>query len=798
MFHCKKCTGSFRSAKLLIDHIRYACSACSLSCPPFFCGEGNCVCYFKSVWSLKRHILSKHSSSEETILSTSSMSQIDPFHLETPVNDADGSVQEYTFEHSVLNFLSQMYRNPQIPRNSVQSITLAVQNLISEYNNILHRSVFENDISFDTVSSNGLMCLKSVNSEYKRFKIFQEQGTLIMPVEITVGTRLDYKHCLGKTLQKQVHCTIQIIPLKDVLMRFFSMKGVLSDTIAHLRRLSNSDSPFTNITQGSVWAQMKNTFNYDPLVLQLPMIVYYDDFESNNPLGSHNVIQKLGGLYVSLPCLPKQYVSLLSNILLFAVFHASDRSTLGNKVVFHNAIEQLNVLQKDGIVVKYNDYDVVLKFRVVCITGDNLGLNGILGFVENFNASYCCRICCASKEERQKYFYEKPELLRTKRTYLDQLSLKESVSITGVKEPCAWLSLKGFDPFENVAVDVLHDYLEGCCRYVMTFVVTYLLHTSSLVRFDILEKRIQSFDFGPDNSSKPVNALCLGTNSKVSVRTSASEMLTLVRYFALIIGDHVPTDDDVWEVFLQLRKVLNLVLTHTVFRDNIPYLENAISELCSGFLTVSKSPLPPKFHFLTHYPRMFLKYGPLTQIWTMRFEAKHKVMKVAARASSNKMNICKTIAIRNQLSLNGLFRDEEPFNFQETGLKRKISTTISLKMKDLFSVSDSFDKTHWSIKWVKINGVLFKEFSVILVDIDVASENPVFAQVINLFVEDSSKKILFYAHQFKTSDFDPHYFAFQVCPTYEPVLVKFDDLYQPAVPHTLSEVQNRLYITSRE
>lgn len=43
--------------------------------------------------------------------------------------------------------------------------------------------------------------------------------------------------------------------------------------------------------------------------IALPLLIYFDDFEVDNPLGSHAGIHKLGGVYVSLPFLPPHYVS---------------------------------------------------------------------------------------------------------------------------------------------------------------------------------------------------------------------------------------------------------------------------------------------------------------------------------------------------------------------------------------------------------------------------------------------------------------------------------------------------------
>lgn len=39
----------------------------------------------------------------------------------------------------------------------------------------------------------------------------------------------------------------------------------------------------------------------------------------------------------------------------------------------------------------------------------------------------------------------------------------------------------------------------------------------------------------------------------------------------------------------------------------------------------------------------------------MRYEAKHRISKISANTSSNRRNICKTLAIKHQLQLNYLF-----------------------------------------------------------------------------------------------------------------------------------------------
>ena len=52
----------------------------------------------------------------------------------------------------------------------------------------------------------------------------------------------------------------------------------------------------------------------------------------------------------------------------------------------------------------------------VCLverTGDNLGLNGILGFVESFTASYSCRQCKVKRKDFSMQLFEITDKLRT-------------------------------------------------------------------------------------------------------------------------------------------------------------------------------------------------------------------------------------------------------------------------------------------------------------------------------------------------------------------------------------------------
>jgi len=88
----------------------------------------------------------------------------------------------------------------------------------------------------------------------------------------------------------------------------------------------------------------------------LSIFLYYSDFEVNNPLGSHTGIQKMEGIYFSIPCIPPEFTAKLENIFLCLLFYSSDRDTYLHENIFHIVVDEINYLQKEGITFEINSF----------------------------------------------------------------------------------------------------------------------------------------------------------------------------------------------------------------------------------------------------------------------------------------------------------------------------------------------------------------------------------------------------------------------------------------------------------
>jgi len=95
---------------------------------------------------------------------------------------------------------------------------------------------------------------------------------------------------------------------------------------------------------------------------------------------------------------------------------------------------------------------------------------------------------------------------------------------------------------------------------------------------------------------------------------SSSEMLCLVRYFGLIVGELIfqtsvlmGINTEVWKLYLMLRQIIDIFCSRKIQPECSYLLNNIVAEHNRLYLLLSQSTLKPKFHFLTHYGSLLIK-----------------------------------------------------------------------------------------------------------------------------------------------------------------------------------------------
>jgi hypothetical protein len=126
-------------------------------------------------------------------------------------------------------------------------------------------------------------------------------------------------------------------------------------------------------------------------------------------------------------------------------------------------------------------------------------------------------------------------------------------------------------------------------------------------------------------------------------------MWCLGRILPLIIGEWVPEDDRHYHTFLVLRSILDITIAPVISKEKAMHLRELIDEDHQCFkLCYPESSVIPKMHYIVHLPQWILRCGPIVRFWTMRFEARHKLLKKLSSAIGNFINILKSLSQRYQ------------------------------------------------------------------------------------------------------------------------------------------------------
>jgi len=309
----------------------------------------------------------------------------------------------------------------------------------------------------------------------------------------------------------------------------------------------------------------------------------------------------------------------------------------------------------------------------------------------------------------------------------------------------------------QVGVDIMHDLLEGVCKYDMSFLLLYYTQHLQLFSLQTFNERLVCFNYGPDKRNKP-SVLHIEHIQKNTIRLSASEMMSLTRSFSLIIGDFIPKNDCVWELYILLRQILDLLTSSILQIECSELLQTLVAEHHDLYMKYSKFDLKPKYHYMVHYHTMIKKFGPLISMWSMRFEAKHRISKISANTSSNRRNICKTLAIKHQLQLNDIFIRATLSNEIELGPCDKVISDIDVQLLQLFLNIEPLNALT-SCPWVAVKGTRYQLKMILTLDI-VEYDFPKFGIIDKIYFYNNL--IIFQCFKFNTIMFDEHYHCFEV------------------------------------
>ncbi|KAJ8050604.1 hypothetical protein HOLleu_03868 [Holothuria leucospilota] len=193
-----------------------------------------------------------------------------------------------------------------------------------------------------------------------------------------------------------------------------------------------------------------------------------------------------------------------------------------------------------------------------------------------------------------------------------------------------------------------HDIFEGVVQYDLALFINYFVKTKKWFSYQHLNYKVKHLKYvGNDAKSKPAEVY----HSAQKCGGNASQNWCLLRLLPFLIGVKIPNyEDPVWQLFLTLKNIVDIICAPQTSEDQIAVLQDLISEYLESRVDLfSKKHLRPKHHYLERYPWLTLQFGPLIWMWTLRFESKHSYFKRTLRYSGNFKNVGLTLSEKHQL-----------------------------------------------------------------------------------------------------------------------------------------------------
>jgi len=661
------CSQRFMLIRGLVNHMRLHHSAertLNLSC-----GLGNCQFIYNTVETYRKHVANKHADYWSGSVVPDHASHV---YTESPmicenaesseeedldmgfvggdtVEDAEKEYGKFLndFGHKLAASMLRAREVFMLPKSTSASIYEDVQSLFDVYEQHFKMQVKSSlkrlsvDIEQDPVLNRVLnsdpiyeTVTRDISSEYLFKQYLSKNLNYNAPIEIVLtknGCKKDVVH---------------YVPLLKSLTHYIQHDDVWASCNVAKQQYSHLLSDYTD---GEIWRQ--NCKKDDKLFLRIHL--YTDELEICNPIGSKKGVYKMSAFYFLIGNIETKHWSSLTNIHLLLLTKFSNVKKYGLRKILHPVLEDLRTLETQGISITIGDHTFPVHGSVTTLSADNLSSHLIGGFNGSFSSGRFCRYCLTTYAARQEKMSEEECEIRTSemhRTHVELVMHDSDVApLYGVRGECVFSELSCFDPIDSLPPDVMHDIFEGLMQINVKVVVCGLVR-AKIISIKQLNEIIGSFPYGQsDIGDKPIMFSADFVKKGRSITGKAVEKWCLFRMLALMIGSYVAMDNEYWELHLLCKEICAIILAPFIDKAWIPYLSLLISRHHALLARLDPQALTPKVHFLVHYPRLILLYGPLRYLWCMRFEAVHQYFKQMVRRIRNFKNITSTLAERFEM-----------------------------------------------------------------------------------------------------------------------------------------------------
>ena len=621
----------------------------------------------------------------------------------------------------------------------------------------------------------------NLQTTYAQSSFIQKNLNFVQPIEYVLGSNIGFKNKGSKRQMCEIEDTMVYIPILQSIEQLLSNPRIFELVSNPLTR--SNEGIYYDIKDGVCW-KGNPIFQLNTDALQI--ILYHDEVELCNPLGSHVGKHKVDLYYYTLGNIDPRFRSKLCAIRLVAIVKAQDVAKYGHGKILTPIVNDLESLAS-GHVFNINGQPIKLHGAVVSCIADTEGQHQWAGFKVGVGfAHQKCRNCLCRFEEMQQRFRASEFTARNLAQYQQHCKdietapteiMKKDLQITyGIIEKSVLSELSHFDITKQLPQDIMHILLEGSVQYEARLILQHFFN-SGIITLQQLNTAFCELSLGyHDEKNRPPSLREITFNDQESykMKLTAEQARVFLKNLPFILIRYVQPENPYYQLLLQIVLIVQICFSPVTSDARVQELRDVIELHLKTFKELFPlKNIIPKMHYLIHIPDQILHLGPLIRHSCMRFEARHAYFKDIAPLQNFK-NICLSLAERYQLDDCANLCNDNPNHHPIFQTEKKLGPVKKLERNDMTSFHDRIKLDlglllyphkfiHiYTAKWIMLHGSTYTPTRgcIVAVDADFSTRMPVFGQLENIFLV--GEEVVFEYILLKTLEFSTGLMAYKV------------------------------------
>lgn len=496
---------------------------------------------------------------------------------------------------------------------------------------------------------------ENIDSSYLHTKYYEKSLQFIKPQDILLGERAVRKQSGKKCFVVAKTDYAYYIPIIENIKNWLSNERIQHMVLSPPECMHGDEGFLVDFCCGDILRQHDVLMNGNTL----PLILYYDEIDVCNPIGTRASVHKLGMFYFTFGNIDLKFRSRLSAIRLVAITSSKNINRYGIDKILEPFLEDMMKLS-EGISFSTDAGNVVIRGALLAVVADTPASHQLGGFKEGVGGAYSkCRQCECSEDNMQVHFIDNNFIERNSESHINYCEEIENAATSymknhlkttyGINRRSILMEFPGFDVTKMLPQDIMHVMLEGVVQHEIKQVLQHLVEKGEL-DLDKFNKKLTQFQLSYfDRKDKPCEiqpTVLFSDDSRL--KQTASQMMVFLKILPFVLLGLVSSENEHFRFIIQLLNIYHILVSPVISLGALSILKDWINDHLKKFKELFPNlTILPKQHYLIHFPKTIKRFGPPIRYSCMRFEAKHKYFKRLA-VKQNFLNLSKTLATRYQ------------------------------------------------------------------------------------------------------------------------------------------------------